>query len=59
MRYAVLCAAVPFVLVTQAPITTTVLFGGMFVLLAVVQFLVALLPRRRWRPQQQRRASVP
>lgn len=50
MRYAVLCAAVPFVLVTQAFITTTVLFGGMFILLAVVQFLVALLPRRRWRP---------
>lgn len=50
MRYAVLCAAIPFVLVTQAFITTTVLFGGMFVLLAVVQFLVALLPRRRWRP---------
>jgi hypothetical protein len=50
MRYAVLCAAIPFVLVTQAFITTTVLFGGMFILLAVVQFLVALLPGRRWRP---------
>lgn len=50
MRYAVLCAAVPFGMVTQAPMTTTVLFGGAFVLLAVVQFLVHLLPRRRWRP---------
>jgi hypothetical protein len=50
MRYAVLCAAIPFAMVTRAFITTTVLFGGMFVLLAVVQFLVALLPRRRWRP---------
>ncbi|NTU83728.1 MAG: zinc ribbon domain-containing protein [Chloroflexales bacterium] len=50
MRHAVLCAAVPFGMVTRAPITTTVFFGGAFVLLAVVQFLVALLPRRRWRP---------
>lgn len=50
MRYAVLCAAISFAMVTRAFITTTVFFGGAFVLLAVVQFLVALLPRRRWRP---------
>ncbi|NTU85565.1 MAG: hypothetical protein HGA45_40460, partial [Chloroflexales bacterium] len=50
MRYAVLCAAIPVAQVSQAFITTTVLFGGAFVLLAVVQFLVALLPWRRWRP---------
>jgi len=43
MRYTVLSAAIPVAQVTQAPMTTTVLFGGAFVLLAVVQFLVALL----------------
>lgn len=50
MRYAVLCAAIPFAMVTRAFITTTVLFGGAVVLFAVAQFLIALLPRRRWRP---------
>lgn len=50
MRYAVLCAAVPFVLVTEAFITTTVLFGGLAGLLMLAEFIVALIPRRRWRP---------
>ena len=50
MRWAVLCAALPFAQVTQAFITTTVLFGGAFGLLTVLQFLVALIPRRLRRP---------
>jgi len=50
MRHAVLCAAIPFAQVTQAFLTTTVLFGGAFMLLVVVQFLVALLPWHRCRP---------
>lgn len=50
MRYAVLCAAIPFAQVTQAFITTTVLFGGLTALLIVVQFFVAVIPWRRWRP---------
>lgn len=50
MRYAVLCAALPFAQVTQAFITTTVLFGGAFGLLAALQFVVALVPKRRWWP---------
>jgi len=50
MRWAVLCAALPFAQVTQAFITTTVLFGGAAALLMVVQLLVALVPKRRWRP---------
>lgn len=50
MRYAVPCAAIPFMIVTEAFITTTVLFGGLAGLLLVAEFIVALLPRRRWRP---------
>lgn len=50
MRYAVLCVAIPFAQVTQAFITTTVLFGGLAALLIVVQLLVAIIPWRRWRP---------
>jgi heme/copper-type cytochrome/quinol oxidase subunit 4 len=50
MRHAVLCAAIPFAQITQAFLTSTLLFGGAVVLLAVVQFLVALLSRCRWRP---------
>ncbi|NJO55872.1 MAG: hypothetical protein HC834_05400 [Rhodospirillales bacterium] len=47
---AVLCAALPFAQVTQAFMTTTVLFGGAFGLLAALQFVVALVPKRRWWP---------
>lgn len=50
MRWTTLCAALPFVQVTQAFITTTVLFGGVYCLLTVVQFLVACFPQQRWRP---------
>lgn len=50
MRYAVLCAALPVAQVTQAFITTTVLFGGLAALLLIAQWFVALLPRRRWWP---------
>lgn len=50
MRYATLCAAIPFVFVTEAFITATVLFGGLAGLLLIVQFVVALIPTRRWRP---------
>ena len=50
MRWATLCAALPFAQVTQAFITTTILFGGVHCLLTVVQFIVACLPQRRWRP---------
>lgn len=50
MRWAVLCAALPFAQVTQAFITTTVLFGGAFELLAALQFVMALAPTRRWWP---------
>lgn len=50
MRWAVLCAALPFAQITQAFITTTVLFGCVFGLLTVLQFLVALIPKHRWRP---------
>jgi hypothetical protein len=50
MRWAVLCAALPFAQVTQAFITTTVLFGGAFGLLTVLQFVVTLIPRRHGRP---------
>jgi hypothetical protein len=50
MRWAVLCAALPFAHVTQAFVTTTVLFGGAYGLLTVLQFVVACLPQRRWRP---------
>lgn len=50
MSYAVLCAVIPFAMVMQAFITTTVIFIGAFVLLAVVQFLIALFPQRRGRP---------
>ena len=49
MRWAVLCAALPFAQVTQAFITTTVLFGSAYCLLTVVQFIVACFPQRRWR----------
>lgn len=50
MRYATLCAAIPFVLVTEAFITATVLFGGLAGLLLITEFAVALIPKRRWRP---------
>ncbi|GAB4448941.1 MAG: hypothetical protein OHK0015_53900 [Chloroflexi bacterium OHK40] len=50
MRYAALCAAIPFAMVTEAFITTTVLFGGLAALLLLVEFVVALIPRRRWWP---------
>lgn len=50
MRYATLCAALPFALVTQAFLTTTLLFGGVAALLLLIQFLAAPLPRRRRRP---------
>lgn len=50
MRYATLCAAIPFVLVTEAFITTTVLFGGLAGLLLFAAFVVACTLRRRWRP---------
>jgi hypothetical protein len=50
MRYAVLCAALPVAQVTQAFVTTTVLFGGAAAILLVVQLLVGLLPQRRWHP---------
>lgn len=50
MRYATLCAAIPFVLITEAFITATVLFGGLAVLLLIAEFVGALTPRRRWRP---------
>lgn len=50
MRYATLCAAIPFVFVTKAFITATVLFGGLAGLLLVAEFVVALIPTRRWRP---------
>lgn len=50
MRYAVLCAAIPVGQVTQAFITTTVLFGGAAGLLLLVQILVSLASSRRWRP---------
>jgi len=50
MRYATLCAAIPFVRVTKAFITTTVLCGGLAGLLLIAEFVVALIPRRRWRP---------
>jgi hypothetical protein len=50
MRYATLCAAIPVAQVTQAFITTTVLFGGLAALLLVVQFLVAIIPWHRWWP---------
>lgn len=50
MRYAVLCAAIPFAQITQAFIMTTVLFGGLAALLIVVQLLGAVIPWRRWRP---------
>jgi hypothetical protein len=50
MRYAVLCAAFPVAQVTQAFITTTVLFGGAAGILLLVQFLVSLVSSHRWRP---------
>ena len=50
MRYAVLCAAIPFVMVTQAFITTVALFGGLAVVLLGVQLLISLLLRRHWQP---------
>lgn len=50
MRYAVLCTALPFAQVTQAFVTTTLLFGSTAGLLLVIQFLVGLLPSHRWRP---------
>jgi hypothetical protein len=50
MRFAVLCAALPIAHVTQDFITVTVLFGGTALLLMLVQFLVAIVPRRRWWP---------
>ncbi len=46
MRYAVLCAAIPVAQVTQAFITTTVLFGGAAAFLLLVQLLVACISRR-------------
>lgn len=50
MRYAVLCAALPFAQVTQAFVTTTVIFGSVAGLLLIVQLFVSMIPRRRWRP---------
>jgi hypothetical protein len=50
MRNATLCAAIPVAQVTQAFITTTVLFGGLAALLMVVQALIAVIPWRRWWP---------
>jgi hypothetical protein len=50
MRYATLCAALPFAQVTQAFVTTTLLFGGAAGLLMIIQFLVSVMPRPRWRP---------
>lgn len=50
MLYATFCAAIPVAQVTQAFITTTVLFGGLAASLVVVQFLVAIIPWRRWFP---------
>lgn len=50
MRYAVLCAALPFAQVTQTFVTTTLLFGGAAGILLIIQFLMGLLPSRRWRP---------
>ena len=50
MRYATLCAAIPFALVTEAFITATVLFGGLAGLLLFAEFVVACTPRRHWRP---------
>lgn len=44
------CAALPFAQVTQAFVTTTVLFGGAAGLLLIVQLLVGLLPALRLRP---------
>lgn len=46
MRYATLCAAIPVAQVTQAFVTTTLLFGGLVALLIAVQFLVAIAPWR-------------
>lgn len=50
MRYATLCAAIPFILVTEAFITATVLFGGLAGMLLIAEFVVTLIPTRRWRP---------
>jgi hypothetical protein len=49
MRWAVLCAAIPFAIITQDFITTTVLFGAAYATLSITQFVVACVPRRRWR----------
>lgn len=43
-------------LVTEAFITTTVLFGGLAGLVLVAEFIVALIPRRRWRPKRTSRS---
>lgn len=50
MLYATFCAAIPVAQVTRAFISTTVLFGGLAALLVIVQFLVAIIPWRRWVP---------
>lgn len=50
MRYATLCAAIPFAQVTQAFVTTALLFGGVAALLLVLQLLVDLLGAHRRRP---------
>jgi uncharacterized membrane protein len=50
MRYAVLCAAIPFAIVTQAVATTTLFFGGAALLILLLEVLISLLPKRCWRP---------
>lgn len=50
MRYAVLCAAIPVAQVTQAFVTTTLLFGSAAGLLLLMQLLVSLASRHRRRP---------